>query len=157
MESAISDLVTSFEKGGLTRRELVKGLAMLVGAGSMGASAAAQEPVDFKGSIIDHVSIQVADLQKSTEFYTKMFGFTVISESKPNGIVRMGFTKPLVSINPLKPTGIVDHFAIGMTRFNRDAVSAYLTAQGQTIEPNDPFAGFHIKDPDGVNIQFVQA
>jgi catechol 2,3-dioxygenase-like lactoylglutathione lyase family enzyme len=156
MEFVIADLVTRFEKGGLTRRELVRGLMMLAGASGVAATAAAQDPVDFKGSIIDHVSIQVADLQKSTEFYTKMFGFTVISEDKPNGIVRMGFTKPLVSINPVKPTGIVDHFAIGMTKFNRDAVGAYLKEHGSATM-NDPFAGFHVKDPDGVNIQFVQA
>ena len=156
MEAVISDLVTRFEKGGLTRRELVRGLAMLVGAGTVGEAAAAQAPVDFKGSIVDHVSLQVADLQKSTEFYTKLFGFTVISEDKPNGIVRMGFTKPLVSINPVKPTGIVDHFAIGMTAFNRDAVVAFLKERGHTTA-NNPFQGLHIKDPDGVNIQFVQA
>src|SRR5688500_14993301 len=130
MEAVISDLVTRFEKGGLTRRELVQGLAMLAGAGVV-AEAAAQES-DFKGSIIDHVSIQVADLQRSTEYYQRMFGFTVISEDKPNGIVRMGFTKPLVSINPVKPTGIVDHFAIGMPKFNRDAMTAYLKQQGAT-------------------------
>ena len=154
MESVILDMVSRFEKGGLTRRELVQGLAMLVGVGA-GTAACAQEPVDFRGSIIDHVSIQVADLQKSTEFYTKLFGFTVLSEDKPNRIIRMGFTKPLVSINPVKPTGIVDHFAIGMTRFNRDAVNAYLKEHGQT-STNNPFQGFSIKDPDGVSIQFVQ-
>jgi catechol 2,3-dioxygenase-like lactoylglutathione lyase family enzyme len=153
MESVISDLVSRFEKGRLTRRELVRGLAMLAGAGTKGASA--QEPVDWKGSIIDHVSIQVADLQRSTAFYTKLFGFTVLSEDKPNGIVRMGFTKPLVSINPVEPTGIVDHFAIGMTRFNRDAVNAFLKERGHTTT-NNPFQGFSIKDPDGVSIQFVQ-
>jgi catechol 2,3-dioxygenase-like lactoylglutathione lyase family enzyme len=152
MQSVISDIVSRFEKGRLTRRELVQGLALLAGAGS---AAAGQEQVDWKGSIIDHVSIQVADLQKSTEFYTRLFGFTVLSEDKGNGIVRMGFTKPLVSINPVKPTGIVDHFAIGMARFNRDAVNAYLKERGQTTT-NNPFQGFSIKDPDGVSIQFVQ-
>jgi catechol 2,3-dioxygenase-like lactoylglutathione lyase family enzyme len=156
MEAVISDLVTRFEKGGLTRRELIRGLTMIAGAAGVAATAEAQEAADFTGAIIDHVSIQVADVPKSTEFYTKLFGFTVLSEDKPNGIVRMGFTKPLVSINPVKPTGIVDHFAIGMKKFNRDAVNAYLKDHGQTTT-NNPFQGFSIKDPDGVSIQFVQA
>ena len=38
MESIISDLVTRFEKGALSRRELVKGLAMLA-ASAMSAPA----------------------------------------------------------------------------------------------------------------------
>jgi len=54
MESAISDLVARFEKGGLTRRELVRGLAMLAGAG---VAATAAQGADFKGSTIDHVRL----------------------------------------------------------------------------------------------------
>ena len=126
---------------------------MLAGAGGIAATAA--QSTDFNGATIDHVSIQVADLQRSTEFYQKIFGFTVVSEDKPHGIVRLGFTKPLVSINHEARAGIVDHFAIGQPKFDRDAMTAYLKEHGTTPQ-NDPFAGFHIKDPDGVNIQIVQ-
>jgi len=34
MEKVISNLVKSFEKGVLTRRQLIRGLAMLTGAGA---------------------------------------------------------------------------------------------------------------------------
>jgi len=125
---------------------------MLAGAG---VAASAAQGADFKGATIDHVSIQVADLERSTAFYQKMFGFTVVSEDKPHGIVRLGFTKPIVSINHEAPAGIVDHFALGLPTFDRDAMTAYLKEHGATPQ-NDPFAGFHIKDPDGVNIQIVQ-
>ncbi len=62
MESMISDLVSRFEKGSLSRRELVSGLAILAASGT---AAAAQEGLDFKDANIDHVSIHVADLQRS--------------------------------------------------------------------------------------------
>jgi len=68
MESIISNLLARFEKGLLSRRELVSGLAMLA-AGS--TAAAAQEDLDFGSANIDHVSIQVADLQRSVDFYQK--------------------------------------------------------------------------------------
>src|SRR5579862_9817888 len=87
MESIISDLLTRFEKGSLTRRDLARGLAMLAAGAT---SAAAQEAIDFKSADIDHVSIQVADLQRSVDYYQKMFGFSVISEDKPLGIIRLG-------------------------------------------------------------------
>jgi hypothetical protein len=45
MEPIISDLLTRFEKGSLSRRELVQGLAMLAATGT---AAAAQEEIDFK-------------------------------------------------------------------------------------------------------------
>jgi hypothetical protein len=44
MESIISNLVASFEKGALNRRELVQGLALLAAGGT---AAAAQEEIDF--------------------------------------------------------------------------------------------------------------
>ena len=112
MESIVSDLVSRFEKGSLSRRDLVQGLAMLAASGT--AAAAAQQEIDFKTANIDHVSIQVADLQRSVDFYQKMFGFTVISEDKPLGIIRLGVNRSLVSLNRQSPAGIVDHFAIGV-------------------------------------------
>src|SRR5215475_3241015 len=96
MESIISNLLTRFENGSLSRRELVRGLALLAASGT---AASAQDDIDFKTAEIDHVSIQVADLQRSIEFYQKMFGFSVVSEDKPRSIVRLGNTRTLVSLN----------------------------------------------------------
>src|SRR6202142_3166465 len=107
MESIISNLLARFEKGSLSRRELVRGLAMLAASGT---AAAAQEDIDFKSADIHHVSIQGADLQRSVDFYQKIFGFSVISQDQPHGIIRLGNTRTLVSLNHQSPAGIVDHF-----------------------------------------------
>ena len=149
MESIISDLLTRFEKGSLSRRELVQGLAMLAASGT---TAVAQEGIDFKTANVDHVSIQVADLQRSVDFYQKMFGFSVVSEDKPLGIIRLGTNRTLVSLNHQSPAGIVDHFAIGVPRYSRESAERYLTQRGARPE-NDPYAGLHVKDPDGINVQ----
>src|SRR5262249_44962479 len=89
MESIISNLLSRFEKGSLSRRELVQGLAMLAASGT---AASAQEDINFKAANIDHVSIQVGNLQRSIDFYQKMFGFTVVSQAEEGGvkIVRLG-------------------------------------------------------------------
>jgi glyoxylase I family protein len=143
-KSIVSDLLTRFEKGSLSRRQLVQGLAMLAASGS----AAAQED-------IDHVSIHVADLQRSVDFYQKMFGFSVVSQDQGGGIIRLGNTKVLVSLNHGSPAGIVDHFAIGIPRFSRESATRYLTQRGATPLEGD-YAGLHVKDPDGVNVQISQ-
>src|SRR2546430_8939478 len=88
MERVILNLLTSFEKGTLTRRELMQGLTMIAAA-SGAASAAPLQTSVIKGARIDHVSIQVSDLQRSVQFYQRVFGFTVVSEDKPNEIVRL--------------------------------------------------------------------
>ena len=149
MESIISSLVTRFEKGSLSRRELVQGLTMLAASGT---AASAQQDLNFKTATIDHISIQVADVKRSTEFYEKMFGFKVVSGEPARNIVRLGNTGNLVSLNQEKPTGTIDHFAIGIPRYNKDVAVRYFTQRGvKPLEGN--FAGFHVLDPDGIRVQ----
>jgi catechol 2,3-dioxygenase-like lactoylglutathione lyase family enzyme len=151
MESIISNLLSRFEKGSLSRRDLVQGLAMLAASGT---AASAQEIVNFKAANIDHVSVQVGNLQRSIDFYQKMFGFTVVSQAEQGGvkIVRLGNTKTLVSLNDRGPAGRIDHFAIGIPRVTRESITGYLTERSATPLQGD-LAGLHIKDPDGVNVQ----
>jgi len=154
MESTISNLVTQFENGSISRRELVRGLMIAAASGS--AASAAQDEIDFKTANIDHVSMQVTDLQRSVAFYQKMFDFKMVSEDKPLGIVRLGINRTLVSFNRQSPTGIVDHFSIGVPRFTKEAATRYLTARGQRPD-DDPYHGLHIKDPDGIHVQISQS
>ena len=151
MEAMISGLVSRFEKGSLSRRDLVQGLAMLAASGTA-ASAAAPEEIDFRSANIDHVSMQVADLQRSVDFYQKTFGFSVVSEDKPLNIVRLGNGRTMVSFNLMNPTGIIDHFSIGVPRFTKEAATRYFAQRGlQTGD--DPYHGLHVRDPDGNYVQ----
>lgn len=155
MEFVISQLVDRFERGTLTRRELVQGLAMLSAGGAL--AEAQSVPAATQGARIDHVSIQVRDLPRSVKFYQDMFGLTVVGEDKPNEIVRLGVEKSvIVSLHHKNPTGIVDHFAIGVRNFNRDTVTQALKERG--AEPsNNLDAGFHIVDPEGISVQIMNA
>ncbi|HEY3825769.1 MAG TPA: VOC family protein [Bryobacteraceae bacterium] len=155
MEAMISSLVSRFEKGGLSRRELVQSLAMLAAAGSASSALAQEAAPGLKAAKIDHISIQVTDLPRAVAFYEKIFGLSVVGEDKPNEIVRLGVGRgALVSLHHKSPTGIVDHFAIGVQNFNREAVTQQLKALGLTPEENLD-AGFHIKDPEGMNVQIM--
>ena len=64
MEAMISNLLSRFEKGALSRRELIQGLAMLAAASGAASGALAQD-AGIKAAKIDHVSIQVSDLPRS--------------------------------------------------------------------------------------------
>jgi catechol 2,3-dioxygenase-like lactoylglutathione lyase family enzyme len=134
---------------------LIQGLAMLTAASSTASSAGLQE-AGLKGAKIDHISIQVSDLPKSIAFYKNVFGLAVTSEDKANEIVRLGVTKTLVSLHHKNPTSVVDHFAIGIEKFNKESVTQNLKQMGINPEENID-AGFHIKDPAGISVQIVQA
>ena len=153
METIISNLLKRFERGALTRRELIQGLAMLTAATGPASAAGLQES-GFKAATIDHVSIQVSDLPRSIDFYRHVFGLSVVSEDKNNEIVRLGITKTLVSLHHKSPTGMVDHFAIGVENFNKDAVTRELSGLGLTPHENIEY-GFYVDDPDGVHVQIT--
>lgn len=155
MEHVISHMIDRFERGALTRRELVQGLAMLAAAGSLAEGQT--HPAAMQGVRIDHVSIQVRDLPRSRAFYEELFGLSVVSEDKPNEIVRLGVERSaLVSLHHKNPTGIVDHFAIGVWNFDREAVAQTLKERGVEAS-NNLDAGFHIVDPEGISVQIVRA
>ena len=151
MEHVISDLVGCFERGRLTRRELVKALAAVAAVGASTPVAGAS----LKAGSINHTSVLVSDMARSIDFYNRVFGLSVVNEDKPNKISRLGIGgKILVSLRVEPPPGLVDHFAIGVENFNRDAVTASLKEMGLTPRENLEF-GFHVKDPDGANVQIT--
>ena len=148
MEHAISGLLERFERGTLTRRELIQALTMVAVAGGTASAAG------LRAGSINHVSVLVSEMQRSVDFYNRVFGLTVSNEDKANQIVRLGVGKILVSIRHEPPAGLVDHFAIGVDRFDRESVTRDLKELGLTPLENLEF-GFHVKDPDGVNVQIT--
>lgn len=150
MEPIISDMVQRFERGTLSRRELIQGLSMLVASSQV--SAANEPGVIAKG--IDHVSILVSNLQRSVDFYSRLFGLSVLSEDKAHGIVRLGRQHVLISLRTESPTGSVDHFGVAVEGFEKEAVTKTLAKLGLTAQENWQY-GFYVKDPDGVNVQLL--
>ena len=158
MDGVIVDLVNRFERGGMTRRQLIEGLSALVAAVGTSASVAAQA-AGLQATGINHTSVLVTDLQRSADFYGRIFGLKMVSEDKANKILRLGtggsgVASTLVSLRQQPPAGTIDHFAISVEGFNRDAVTQTLKQQGLTPADNIEF-GFHVKDPDGAVVQIV--
>jgi len=145
MKSTISRLLEAYEKGKMSRRQLVQGLALLA-AGSSAAQAAG-----FQGNSVNHISLQVSNLQRSTDFYQRVFGCPV---NKRDGNNQLVFGKNFLVLREGKPAAMVDHFAIGVDNFNKDSVSADLKARGATpIDQQGGGFGFHVLDPDGFPVQ----
>jgi catechol 2,3-dioxygenase-like lactoylglutathione lyase family enzyme len=152
MDKVIADLVTNFDAGTLSRRQLIQGLTVLAAAGT--ATSAVAQTTPFKSTRIDHISIQTSDLERSIEFYQKIFGLAVLNEDKENEIARMGVTKTIVSLHRKRPFAVVDHFAIAIDAFDREATTAALAGHGYKAEQNLDY-GFYVRDPEGVPVQIV--
>ncbi len=147
MERMIDSLIGSYERGALSRRDLVAALAGLTVASSAASAASA----GFESSSINHVNIAVADLNRSLEFYQRVFRLPVIMRTAQT--VQLGVGKGQhISIQHSDSRKGVDHFAIGIDRFNRESVIADLRARGATPTGT---GDLHVIDPEGVDIQLI--
>jgi catechol 2,3-dioxygenase-like lactoylglutathione lyase family enzyme len=144
MNDTISKLLEAYEKGHMSRRRLIQGLAVLA-AGSTAAEAAG-----FQGNSINHVSLYVSNLQRSTDFYQRAFGCPV---NKRDGNNQLMFGKNFLVLRPGNPAGKVDHIAVGVDNFKKESVTADLKARGITPVEGEGDAGFHVVDPDGYPVQ----
>ena len=152
METAISGLVQRFEQGAISRRDLIQGLSAL--ALAVAAPAAAQQPSGLKATGLNHLGVLCSDVNRSTAFYVNALGMTLLSEDKPKGIARLGVKGTLISLRQAQPAGTVDHFAISVEGFNEEAMKRTLEQRGYAPS-RDEESGFHVKDPDGANVQLV--
>src|SRR5688572_26529364 len=66
-------LLTSYERGTLTRRQLLTALALMGASGSVAGQQQTSGVV--RPTSLDHVSLQVADPARTEAFYRKLFGF----------------------------------------------------------------------------------
>ena len=152
METAISGLVQRFEQGAISRRDLIQGLSAL--ALAVAAPAAAQQPSGLKATGLNHLGVLCSDVNRSTAFYVNALGMTLLSEDKPKGIARLGVKGTLISLRQAQPAGTVDHFAISVEGFNEEAMKRSLEQRGYSPSRTEE-SGFHLKDPDGANVQLV--
>jgi catechol 2,3-dioxygenase-like lactoylglutathione lyase family enzyme len=151
VETVINDMLGRFERGTLSRRQLIQGLSLLAAAATPAAALAQDGGV--KATSLNHLGIVVSNLQRSVDFYQKMLGLTVVSQEPASKIARLGQKGTLISLREAAPVG-VDHYALSIEGFDRDLVTKRLTQLGVAPQ-QDTDSGFHVKDPDGVNVQLV--
>ena len=107
MEPVIDALVSGFERGTVSRRELIQKLTAIAAVGVGAATATATvSAAPLKSGSINHTSVLVSDMARSMEFYDRVFGLKLLNEDKANKIARLGTGgKVLVSLRVEPPAG----------------------------------------------------
>ena len=77
--TTVHTLVSAFERGGLSRRELVLGLTALIAAAGE-STADAQSAPAIPAVSLNHVSLAVADPEASKQFFQRTFGMPITSK-----------------------------------------------------------------------------
>lgn len=156
MTPVIDRLIDDFEARRLSRRDLVTALIALAAAPV--ARAAPVQPV-VKADTLNHVSLAVADVERSARFYQELLGLEVVSRPG-NGGVNLGLGSGFLGIYALPQPGQVHHFCLGVEDYDADRLSARLGEAGvRTVVDRDPAnrtSGgdqVYLPDPDGIIVQ----
>jgi catechol 2,3-dioxygenase-like lactoylglutathione lyase family enzyme len=147
MELIIERLLNEFERGGLNRRQLGAALAALV----TGAAQGAAKDDGLKAVTLNHVTVRVANLQKTSQFYQEFFGMPLKQHSETTHILGVG--KSFFGIEQKGTTAGLDHYDFGIAGFDADKVLAKLKARNLKVEAGGTKESFKFWDPDGFLVQ----
>jgi catechol 2,3-dioxygenase-like lactoylglutathione lyase family enzyme len=134
----------------LTRRQALATLT----AGTIAARTALSAGAPFRFSALDHLAIAVDDTEKSVQFYTRVFGNTILKEkTNPRHYVRLG--PNYVAMAPPgqgQASQVINHFCPGIVNFDLAATKHALDQMGiQYREATG--VGLFVPDPDGTLVQ----
>jgi catechol 2,3-dioxygenase-like lactoylglutathione lyase family enzyme len=152
MITHIDTLVTSYERGTLTRRQLLQALAVLAAPAAAGAQTASGGLM--KSRNLHHVNVQVSDVARSEAFYRKLFGFpaTRIVQGPDNH----GFDLPgggIIILQKSDRPGRIDHFCVGVDNFDAEGMRMALKTAGIAGVQGTARDNFFVSDPDGLRVQ----
>jgi catechol-2,3-dioxygenase len=153
MEQVIAKLVQDFEQGKLSRRQLIQTLTVAASAAAAAAPASAAEGKGFQAVTVNHISYQVADYAKTRDFYASLLGMKVSHDDGKQCYLSFGDTFLLARNARQGVTAPrVDHIAYTIDTWDKNAVETELKNRGLTPRP-DTEDSFHVKDPDGFDLQ----
>jgi catechol 2,3-dioxygenase-like lactoylglutathione lyase family enzyme len=130
------------------------------------------EPTGWKTLALDHLTFQAADYRKEAAFYVALMGWTLRSDDGKQAVLDMGDWGSAIfkqaapgAFEPAADGGggrggpvrvVVESFSFAIDQWHAGKVEAELRKRGMIpVADNDGngFESFHVKDPDGWNLQ----
>jgi len=153
MENLVAKLLEDFERGRMTRRQLMKSLALLAAA-ARATAAPEEESKRVKSVAVNHISYQVNDYGKTRDFYADLLGMKVVGDTGTQCSLILSSTNTFViprNVPPGTPPPRIDHMAYTIEHRKTNEVKTELERRG--LNPPDTENSFHIKDPNGFALQ----
>lgn len=116
----------------------------------------------LKASSIDHINMEVKDLEQSVKFYKNLFGFEIKKEQpeEKSKIIGNEYIKLCLYENPeMKPEGAIAHFGFHVENF--DEIIKTCESLGVKIYYDGPIQfeksrSIYISDPNGYDIELSE-
>jgi catechol 2,3-dioxygenase-like lactoylglutathione lyase family enzyme len=153
MNAGLDDLLNEYDRGRMSRRELMAAIAGVVATASRTAvnAAAAVGPVKQ----INHVSIFVPEVEKSRQFYQDAFALPLLTTQDPGVNLSTGSGFLGIYPAPNGQKGSINHLCLGVDNFDAATALKTLTDRGvpARIRQRGDTKELYITDPDGISVQ----
>lgn len=154
MEHLLESIVSRYEKGQFSRRELLAMLGGLVAMGPVEPGAALPVP-PFRCRELNHVTLRVRDLARSKQFYSTLLSLPLLNENKDS--CRLSLGRGFLSLWQDSAPGF-DHWCVGVEPFThsragaqdrtRDSVREILKHEGFSLRQDEGDSTIYVLDPD---------
>ena len=160
MHSELERLVGMYDRGGLSRRQLLQGLFALsvrpyVESPLAGEFAGAgQATLPFHARTLNHVTLNATNVARSKAFYQRLTGLPIRAEDKDFCEFRLeGGFLGIYALEAGQQPGF-DHFCFGINDYHPQTALATLKAAMPEAKPVLDFGDqVYVQDPDGVRVQ----
>jgi catechol 2,3-dioxygenase-like lactoylglutathione lyase family enzyme len=153
MIETIERMLNDLDCGRLSRRQFAVSVAALAASASVAPGAlAAPEPAGFRAVSINHVTVRVPDLHRTSQFYQEFFKMPLKQQSATTHILGVGDSSFFGIEQGKNKVATVDHYDFGIAHFNADRIRARLTELGLKFDSTSK-ESFKFYDPDGFHVQ----
>ena len=155
MIDQVEGLLSDFESGKLTRRQVAVTLAALAAGALVSPRLGAENsgPESFAAISLNHVTLRVPDIQKTSRFYQEFFQMPLRQHSPTVHILGVGKSFFGLEQDDSKVPGHLSHYDFGIAHFNADQIRAALRKRNLEIEDERSAESFKFRDPDGFVVQ----
>jgi catechol 2,3-dioxygenase-like lactoylglutathione lyase family enzyme len=154
MIETIERMLGELESGKLTRRQFAISLTTLAaGAFATPATLASpSKPTEFRAVSLNHVTVRVPNLHRTSQFYQEFFGMPLRQQSATVHILGVGDSFFGIEQGGSQ-TATVDHYDFGIASFNADEVRARLLELNLKFADKTSKESFKFYDQDGFQVQ----
>ena len=150
MQNEVEKFIVDYERGRISRRELIASLGAMVVALTAGQSVAAAEGSTFKANGINHVALNVPDIEVSRDFYVKHLGLKVVREGSSNCFMTCGDN--FVALFRSSDSGL-NHFCFSVEDYDVGKAEETLAENG--LNPRREGNRIYFNDPHGITVQLA--
>ena len=155
MDSYLNSMVDQYDRGRLSRRQLITTLTGFAAVAGLGPGAGvnavmAQDTAEstFQATSLNHIALSVTDVGRSRDFYVKHLGLKVTRDGNSSCFLNVG--PHFLALFRARQAGL-NHYCYTVKGYTADSAAETLQAAG--FKPRRAENRVYFDDPDGLEVQ----